>query len=99
MIAKALEASPDSIVVCKCCEKGDVEVKCLLCAKDRLPHDEDKIAADNFCAIKKDGGWTLKSNHSKLQMSVCKVKYCDFVLWIEKTTTTTLQWNKLLKHF
>ena len=37
----AIIASHDSIVMCKCCGKGVVEVKCLLCVKDGLPDDED----------------------------------------------------------
>ena len=82
-----LGASPDSIVVCKCCGKRVLEVKCPMCVRDGLPDDDHKT----FCMTKLDDQqtWVLKRNHAyyfqvQLQMAVCKVKYCDFVVWNEK---------------
>ena len=39
-------------------------MKCPFCVKDGLPDDDKKVAADNLCMMKKDGGWTLKRKHS-----------------------------------
>ena len=43
-----LGASPDSIVNCKCCGKGVLEVKCPYCIKDGLPEESE----NSFCMTK-----------------------------------------------
>lgn len=78
-----LGASPDSIVTCKCCGKGVLEVKCPHCVKDGLPEGND---VPGFCMTKNNDTWTLKRNHPyyyqiQLQMSVCGVNYGDFIVW------------------
>ena len=81
-----LGASPDGIINCNCCGKGVLEVKCPFCIKEGLPGDLDQT---NFCMTKQDDLWTLKRNHAyyyqiQLQLEVCKLSYCDFVVWTEK---------------
>ena len=81
-----LGASPDGIVNCNCCGKGVLEVKCPFCIKEDLPGDLDET---DFCMTQQDGKWMLKRNHAyhyqiQLQLEVCKLSYCDFVVWTEK---------------
>ena len=66
-------------------------MKCPFCVKDGLPDDDEEVAANKLCMIKKDGGWTLKRKHSyffqvQMQMAVCKVKFCDFSFYGQKKT-------------
>ncbi len=68
-----------------------MEVKCPFSAKDGFPSAEKEM--ETFCMRKDDAKWILKRNHAyyfqiQLQMVVCKVKYCDFVLWTEKEFVT-----------
>ncbi|XP_065189567.1 sushi, von Willebrand factor type A, EGF and pentraxin domain-containing protein 1-like [Sycon ciliatum] len=79
-------ATPDSLVQCSCCGNGVVEVKCPYGWRDSSLHD----AADSgqFCLVKSGGALHLKQDHMyyyqvQLQMLVCKVQYCDFVVWNE----------------
>ena len=77
-------ASPDGIVTCNCCRKRVLEVKCPFSCKSNLP-DEEK---ENFFMTKENGNWTLKRNHLyyfqvQIQMEVCKVLQCEFVVWTE----------------
>eukprot|EP00117_Sycon_ciliatum_P019190 scpid45373/ scgid17476/ PHD finger protein ING1; Protein INHIBITOR OF GROWTH 1 len=81
-----LGATPDSLVQCSCCGNGVVEVKCPYGCRDSSLHD----AADSgkFCLVKSGGALHLKQDHMyyyqvQLQMLVCKVQYCDFVVWNE----------------
>ena len=78
-------ASPDAFVECSCCNQGVVEVKCPHCIKDRSPDE-----VDNFCMVKEDEKWRLKRDHAyfyqvQTQLHVCKMSYCDFVVWSSKT--------------
>ena len=45
-------AFPDSIVVCDCCGRGTVEVKCPFCFKEELPNDN----SSDFCMKINDSG-------------------------------------------
>ena len=40
-------ASPDGIIICTCCKKGVLEMKCPFCVKDYLPQEE----VDSFCMV------------------------------------------------
>lgn len=76
-------ALPDGIITL-CCGKWVLEVKCPFCVKDGLPQEDQ----ENFCMTQKDGKWSLRRDHCYLyqvqaQLSVCKVSYCDFVVWTE----------------
>ena len=79
-------ASPDGVVICKCCSKGVLEVKCPFCHRnDASMHD---IAAEDkhFCLKQNsDGSLSLDHSHAyyyqvQTQMFVCEVDYCDFVV-------------------
>ena len=78
-------ASPDGIISCSCCGKGVLEVKCPSCVKDSFPEDDSQ----SFCMSKQsDGNWTIKNDHPyyyqiQTQMHVCRLDYCDFVVWSE----------------
>lgn len=77
-------ASPDRIITCTCCGKGVLEVKCPYCIKDGLPQEDQ----ENFCMTQKNGKWSLRRDHAyyyqvQAQLNVCKLTYCDFVVWTE----------------
>lgn len=78
-------ASPDGFVKCSCCGWGVVEIKCPFSCRNlsfRKASEES-----TFCLeILEDGSFTLKKNHAyfyqiQLQMKLCEVMYCDFVVW------------------
>ena len=78
-------ATPDGIVQCTCCGRGVVEVKCPYRCKDT---SFKKASQDStFCLTNTaEGKFTLKTGHAyyyqiQLQMEVCQVKYCDFIVW------------------
>ena len=58
-----------------------------ICFKDALP--DDTSADTNYYMEKNDDGkWKLKREHAyfyqvQMQMAICKVTYCDFVVWSE----------------
>ena len=77
-------ASPDGLISCTCCGKGTLEVKCPFCFKEGLPEEDQ----ENFCMSRNDGKWRLKRSHAyyyqiQMQLAVCKLSYCDFVVWTE----------------
>ena len=83
-----LGASPDRILTCDCCGSGVLEVKCPFLCKQKtiMKASEDP----KFCLTKDVDGVTyvLKSSHSyyyqvQLQLLLCEVGYCDFVVWAE----------------
>ena len=56
-----------------------LEIKCLYCNKDGLPESPNFINDDS----------KLKKSHEyyyqvQLQIHLCKVKFCDFVVWMKK---------------
>ena len=80
-------ASPDGIVNCSCCGAGTLEIKCPF----RCRHQSFEEAAENhsFCLEKENGTLKLKNDHAyyyqiQLQMKICQVQYCDFVVWKEE---------------
>ena len=82
-----LGATPDGIAECDCCERRVIEVKCPFCFKDDVP-DSTKAG---FCMRKGDDD-VRNLNHDRmyyyqvqLQMHVCKVQKCDFVVWTKST--------------
>ena len=75
-------ASPDGITSCSCCGKGVVEVKCPFLCKDKSFAEAVKDKA--FCL--EEETFLLKQDHPyyfqvQLQMKLCNVKFCDFVVW------------------
>ena len=83
-----LGASPDSLVNCKRCNSGVfLEIKCPFSCKQK---SFIELASDNpsFCLNDNNDSLTLKVDHLyyfqvQLQMKLCDVKYCDFVMWRE----------------
>ncbi len=82
-----LGATPDGIVMCDCCGKGVLEVKCpYQCRADLSFQDASEVR--EFCLEKNcDGSSSLLlcSNHSyfyqiHLQMRLCSVSFCYFVV-------------------
>ncbi|KAL1447539.1 hypothetical protein MTO96_044255, partial [Rhipicephalus appendiculatus] len=74
-------ASPDAIVSCSCCGRGVVEFKCPFLLKDA-----EEITTKNSCLSDAEGLFKLQSSHAyyyqiQTQMTVCKVEFCDFVVW------------------
>lgn len=73
-------ASPDSLVSCKCCGKGVVEVKCPY--KHRALNICDYVSTKDCCLA---SDLTLNVNHKyyyqvQAQMNICDSEYCDFVI-------------------
>ena len=84
-----LGASPDGIISCVCCGKGVLEIKCPFSIKEGLPENLDK---PDFFMTRQDDRWTLKRDHAyyyqiQLQLQVCQLHYCDFVVWTAKDFT------------
>ena len=91
-----IRATPDSIILCDCCGKQLVEVKCPFTKKDELLNVTDEKA--NFY-LKKDesGELHLDNNHEyffqvQTQMEETKVESCLFVVW----TTVDLHVEQIL---
>lgn len=78
-------ASPDSIVYCDCCSFRVLEVKCPFSLRDKSLQEE--IDSGNFYIIKDEEGiYKLKKNHQyfyqvQLEMYVCSMENCDFMVW------------------
>ena len=80
--------TPDRIISCFRYGKGVLEIKCPYCYKESLPSDDDE-AISNYCMMNENGHWKLKRDHAyyyqvQMQMAVCQLKFCDFVVWSEK---------------
>ena len=81
-----LGASPDGRITCDCCGMGILEIKCPYKYRDCIPTDIDDPA---FCIQRTPDGLMLNSNHQyyyqvQLQLVLCEVSYCDFVVWTPK---------------
>lgn len=80
-----LGASPDGYVKCHCCGSGVIEIKCPFSCRDRS--FLESVGDRNFCLVRsEDDNFVLKKQHSyfyqvQLQMKLCDVKFCDFVIW------------------
>ncbi len=81
-------ASPDAIMLCDCCGKRAVEIKCPFCKKN-----EDLIVAseDKKFYLKKDSNGDLKLDHNhayyfqvQTQLGVCSLDSAYFVVWTEE---------------
>ncbi len=80
-----LGASPDGFIKCHCCGNGVLEVKCPFSCKDRS--FLEAIGDRNFCLEKSENDtFVLKKDHTyyyqvQLQMKMCDVHFCDFIIW------------------
>ena len=79
-----LGASPDGIVHCLCCGQGVIEIKCSYCHNNE---EIDAVVDDPKSCLGRlpDGSVTLVKSHAyyyqvQMQIFVCNVEYCDFVL-------------------
>jgi len=81
-----LGASPYGRITCDCCGMGILEIKCPYKYLECVPTDIDDPA---FCILRTPDGLMLNSNHQyyyqvQLQLILCEVIYCDFVVWTPK---------------
>ena len=80
-----LGASPDGIVICDCCGKGVLEIKCPYSCHGKAfseAADQDKY----FCLQNHaNGHLQLIESHAyyqvQAQLKLCETVYCDFVMW------------------
>lgn len=75
-----IAATPDALVSCTCCGKGVAEFKCPYSVG---PYDTQS------CLSEQQGQLHLKRHHKyfyqiQTQIAVCRVTYCDFVMWLPK---------------
>ena len=84
-----LGESPDSIIVeCDCFGRGMLEIKCPYQCKDQSFKNasENSSFCSDYVCYSIPTSFALHSNHSyfyqvQLQMKVCAVYYCYFVVW------------------
>ena len=81
-----MKVSPDGLVNCTCCGSGVIEIKCPYTCKD-IEFYEVLNEHPNFFLYEDDhGSLKLKEKHQyyyqvQMQIKVCDVGYCDFVVW------------------
>ncbi|XP_077420898.1 uncharacterized protein LOC144051023 [Vanacampus margaritifer] len=82
-------ASPDSIVRCKCCGVGCVQIKCFHCLQQEsltaVDHDHSFYCCrDDWCEIplKHDDAYYFRV---QAQLRITNGNYCDFVVWRNDT--------------
>lgn len=82
-----LGATPDGIVLCKCCGKGLLEIKCSFKYKDISPVDEVALN-DNQYFLRRNPSGEIHFSRSHAyydqvqgQMLATQSQYCDFVCW------------------
>ena len=85
-----LGASPDGRLDCDCCGQGILEIKCPYKYRECAPADIDD---PSFCLVNTADGLKLSSNHQyytqvQMQLALCEVSYCDFVVWTPKGLVT-----------
>ena len=85
-----LGASPDGRIECDCCGQGILEIKCPYKYREYAPAD---ITDPSFYLIKSIDGLKLNPNHQyyyqvQMQLALCEVSYCDFVVWTPKGMAT-----------
>lgn len=77
-----LGVSPDGIIICDCCGKGVLEIKCPYKHRD-IPVEEAAKKDKDLCL---DQSLQLKKGHQyytqvQLQMCITNCQYCDFVVF------------------
>lgn len=80
-------ASPDGLITCDCCGEGCLEIKCPYCLKGCSKEDVENRSS---CLETVGNRTFLKRDHSyfyqvQAQLGISGRKYCDFVLWTEKS--------------
>uniref|UniRef100_A0A3Q2FXY2 YqaJ viral recombinase domain-containing protein n=1 Tax=Cyprinodon variegatus TaxID=28743 RepID=A0A3Q2FXY2_CYPVA len=100
-------ASPDAIVLCTCCGKGCVKIKCPFKYQDTTILEACKSGDKNFCLEMVDGKLQLKKEHPyykqvQTQIFVANAAYSDFVVWtlkeivVLRVAPDPKLWNALL---
>ena len=87
-----LGCSPDGLIMEEGNLVGLLEIKCPYILKDIHPMDIHKLnrqQLSGFCSRIENGTFSLKRNHAyfwqvQMQMAICNVKQCDFVVWSPK---------------
>ncbi|XP_070384023.1 uncharacterized protein [Dermacentor albipictus] len=74
-------AIPDALISCSCCGRGVAEVKC-----PYLLRDASSFTEARSCLMDINGVLQLPKQHEyfyqvQAQMTICKVSYCDFIVW------------------
>ena len=80
-------ASPDGIVMCDCCGRGVLEVKCPFSCTDKTFLEAS--SESGFFLQYHGGKFGLKKEHAyyfqiQAQMKFCSTAYCDFIVWREQ---------------
>ena len=70
--------------------RGFLEIKCPYKYRECAPADIDD---PSFCLVNTADGLKLSSNHQyytqvQMQLALCEVSYCDFVVWTPKGLVT-----------
>lgn len=78
-----LGATPDGWVDCECCGRGTVEIKCPYTYRST---DPNTINDSTFYLQRFSDQLKLDPKHKyyyqvQMQLSICEVNYCDFVVW------------------
>ena len=79
--------SPDGLVLCSCCGKGCVEIKCPFNQRDN--YISEAVENDNFFVTKMNNSIKLSATHQyyyqiQTQIHVTKSNFCDFFVWTKK---------------
>ena len=85
-----LGASLDGRFDCDCCGQGILEIKCPYKYRECAPADIDD---PSFYLTNTIDGFKLNSEHQyyfqvQMQLALCEVSYCDFVIWTPKEMIT-----------
>ena len=86
-----LGASPDGYIECLCCGPGVIEIKCPFSCRNKSI--SEATVGTSFCLeTGPDDKYITKPLHSyhyqvQLQMKLCHVLYCDFVIWLKDELT------------
>ena len=75
-----MDASPDSLVYCRCCGNGVVEVKCPYSCRDQSLFEKSNNS-QFFLKVGVDGKLFLDVTHAQAQLKFCDANYCDFFVW------------------
>ena len=80
-------ATPDSLVNCRCCGNGVIDVKCPYSCRDQLLLSKSSNSRF-FLKVGVVGKPILDVTHAyyyqvQAQLKFCSANYCDFVVWRE----------------
>ncbi|KAK7899652.1 hypothetical protein WMY93_020505, partial [Mugilogobius chulae] len=84
-----LGASPDGLIMCDCCGKGCLEIKCPFKYRSSSIKHALETHDKHFCLELSRDGLTLRKSHPyyaqvQAQIFVTCSNHCDFVVWTQK---------------